>query len=282
MRPVDLVFRSVGERTASISLEFAIRNIQPNKVFHINAIRPFALAVEEMLKIKHDAEYIVYVDADCIIAEDLRDFLEFVKWPFVDCIVDDYFRGKVSAGVHIVRADLKEAMQRSIKTVSQNEHFLLRPESALRNFVMKSMEMYKVYKKFNIFHYFQSYEDIFYKYGIRELRDRSDKNNQLNESMKCWGSEPEFDVARAAISYTRAKVRSDYTFDEISSFIEKWHQFSSKQAQQLNYQHQRTLESGHVNSKINQIFSNEKNSTPSLKCSVSGCAERQRIDWAGL
>lgn len=51
MKKIYLFFRTVRERTSKIALELAIKNIQPNQVHIIENVKPFSLAVQQMLKI---------------------------------------------------------------------------------------------------------------------------------------------------------------------------------------------------------------------------------------
>src|SRR5262249_8594919 len=44
-KPIELVFRTVGERTSDLALSLAIQHVQPTKVHVIRDVKPFALAV---------------------------------------------------------------------------------------------------------------------------------------------------------------------------------------------------------------------------------------------
>jgi len=106
MKKIDLVFRTVGERTSKVALDLAIKNIQPNQVHVIENVKPFSLAVQQMLRIDYDCDFVVFMDADCLIIEDMNPFLQENTVPYIDCYVLDKFRGYIHCGVHIVRRDV--------------------------------------------------------------------------------------------------------------------------------------------------------------------------------
>ncbi|MFM6912614.1 MAG: hypothetical protein ACKPKW_26305, partial [Dolichospermum sp.] len=74
MKKIDLVFRTVGERTTTAALELAQINIQPHKVHILENVKPFTKAVQRSLEIDYDCDYVVFVDADCLILEDMTSF----------------------------------------------------------------------------------------------------------------------------------------------------------------------------------------------------------------
>ena len=45
MKKIELVFRTVGERTSSLALDLALKNIEPDEVHVIENVRPFSQAV---------------------------------------------------------------------------------------------------------------------------------------------------------------------------------------------------------------------------------------------
>ena len=61
---VDLVFRTIGERTSELALELATRHIRPDRLHIIEDVVPFSRAVQQQLTIDHDCDVVVYVDAD--------------------------------------------------------------------------------------------------------------------------------------------------------------------------------------------------------------------------
>ena len=75
MKRVELVFRTVGERTEKAALELAIQHIQPQRTHVIANVKPFTEAVRQQLAIDHQCDVVVYVDADCLILEDMRPFI---------------------------------------------------------------------------------------------------------------------------------------------------------------------------------------------------------------
>ena len=110
MAKVDLVFRQVDERTREVAFDLALRHIRPDTVHVMDDVRPFSECVLQMLKIEHDCDYVVYLDADCLVLEDMRWFIDQCEAAYVDSYVTDRFRGRIHCGVHITRADLVRRM----------------------------------------------------------------------------------------------------------------------------------------------------------------------------
>lgn len=207
-RPVDLVFRSIGERTAALALELAIRHVRPTRAFVVENVKPFSRAVVEMLRIDHGAaSHVVHMDADCLILDDLRPFLEQNDLPYVDFYVRDRFRGRIHCGVHVTRMDVVRKM-RDTEPPDGDLAFVLRPESRLRNLALSELGAEKQLRGFHILHdWFQRPEDIFAKYALRELRSRTDwQRRRLEGAMQSWGPGRDFDVARAAIDHAARTI----------------------------------------------------------------------------
>ncbi|MBW4683108.1 MAG: hypothetical protein KME19_23940 [Microcoleus vaginatus WJT46-NPBG5] len=224
MKKISLVFRTVGERTSNIALDLAIQNIQPDQVHIIDRVKPFSLAVQQMLKIDYHCDFVVFMDADCLIVENLAPFLQKNNAPYVDCYVLDKFRGYIHCGVHIARIDVVKAMQ-NIKEPKDDPKYVLRPESRIRDLAMNQLNFKKDFKRFNIFHDFcQYYRDIFAKYALRELRSRTDyqraKLNFIQEDWEMQDENLDFQVAKLAISYAREYLRCDASVKETAKFIE--------------------------------------------------------------
>ena len=244
MKSIDLVFRSCGERTADAAFELARKNIRPDSIHLIDGIRPFTKAVRSMMKIEHNCDFVVYVDADCLILEDLRAFLEFNPWIFVDCRVRDFYRGYTEAGVHILRKDLVCEMQRNVDALKSRFKSNLRPESSLRNLAMRIMEEKKQVKSFNILHdYFQRYQDIFTKYVIRELRSRKPIDHcNLDRCAETWDDRPEYEIARTAIRYARTQFPGRISQSDLSALIERLPSISNQYVNSLNLEKQELVE----------------------------------------
>jgi hypothetical protein len=227
MSRTDLVFRTVGERTAALALQLAIEHIRPARVEVIDGVRPFAAAVERQRAIVHDADQVVFVDADCLILEDLVPFLERNRRPYVDCFVIDRFRGRIHCGVHITRADVVEAMRRIDPPPGDPKH-VLRPESALRNLALGALGKKKEFRNFDILHdHFQFYRDIFSKYALRELRSRTrDQRDRLVEAENGWRSvdggpgDRDIEVATLAVEHARRAVPTDADPAAMARYIE--------------------------------------------------------------
>ncbi|MGP1275625.1 MAG: sulfotransferase family protein [Caulobacterales bacterium] len=224
MTKIDLVFRRIDERTADVALELAKRHIRPDAIHIMDDVRPFTRCVEEMLKIEHDCDYVVYLDADCLILEDMRAFIEECDAAYVDAYVSDRFRGRIHCGVHITRIDLVRAMARVTPPVNDLK-YALRPESRLRNIAMKPLRLSKQFRNFDILHdHFQAYRHIFQKYALRELRSRTDVQfRRLSSAMSRWNADADadmdFKVAAAAVAYARRHVPADASAAEVHAFI---------------------------------------------------------------
>ena len=245
MKKVELVYRTIGERTSEIALEFAKYNIQPWKIHVIKDVKPFSKAMEEILKIEYenDTELVVFMDADCLIFENLRPFLEENDIPYVDCYVLDKFRGYVHMGVHITRRDVVEEM----KKVSLNNEdllYVLKPETAIRNIALENLKFKKKYKRFKILHdFYQYYEQIFIKCAIRELRSREDyPKAKLQAAIDSWKYEDkDFVVALEAIKFTRKKVASEISSIKIQEFIENLPSIARFIVQELGLEEKKPL-----------------------------------------
>jgi len=236
MSRVDLVFRTVGERTADIALELAIKHIRPDNVHIIDNVKPFAEAVNQMLKIPHDCDQVVYVDADCLILEDMRPFLDKNTAPYVDSYVSDRFRGRLHCGVHITRIDVVRAMA-TIEPPTTDHAYVLRPESRIRNKAMRRYGFAKRFRNFEILHdWFQSYRDIFHKYALRELRSRTEiQRKRLTRAMQEWEKDDDLDlqVARYAIEFTRNRVPLDTPTEEVDNYIRRLFEIADEQLETL-------------------------------------------------
>ena len=224
MKKVELVYRTIGERTSDIALEFAKHNIQPWRIHVIKDVKPFSKAMEEIMKIQYDSntEFVVFMDADCLIFEDLRPFLEENDLPYVDCYVLDKFRGYVHMGVHITRRDVVEEM-RKVSLNNDNLLYVLKPETAIRNVALENLNLKKKYKRFKILHdFYQYYEHIFIKCAIRELRSREEyPKAKLQAAIDSWKyKDKDFIVALEAIKYTRKKVPLWSSSEKIAEFVE--------------------------------------------------------------
>jgi hypothetical protein len=209
-RKIDLVFRTIGERTSDLALQLALQHVRPNRAFVLRDITPFALTVRKMLEIEHDCSHVVHMDADCLILEDMRPFLDQNTFPYVDCYVHDRFRGRIHCGVHITGIDVVRKMA-ELQEPEEDLAYVLRPESRLRNLALASLGCEKQLKGFHILHdHFQRYTDIFAKYALRELRSRGEfHKKRLEGSMNRWGEGPDLDVARHAVRHAAEAVPAD-------------------------------------------------------------------------
>jgi hypothetical protein len=238
VKKIDLVFRTIGERTSEISLELAKQNIQPQKVHIIENIRPFSKAVQSMLQLDYDCEYVVFMDADCLILENLRPFLDRNSYLYVDSFVLDRFRGHIHQGVHITHIDLVREMKK-VPIPHQDKKYVLRPESRLRFLALKKLKAVKHFKHFRIFHdFFQSYEDIFAKLCLRELRSRTPEHlMHLEAARKYWLKSPQeidFQVANTAVDFIRSLVPPSVDPETLDRYIQDLPHFAAQEVPKLN------------------------------------------------
>jgi hypothetical protein len=219
VKRVDLVFRTVNERTSDVALALAERYIQPDRIHILRAIEPFSETVRQMLTIEHDCDVVVYLDADILLLQPLRPFIEFSSAPFVDAVVKDRFRGRTRAGLHIVRRDLVAAMAET--PAASDVAGLLRPESSRRNAAMRRLGFADQRKYVHALHdYEQHPSDLFRKLAQRELRSRTPEQAQhLDRCAASWGDMGDFDVARRALAHARAHVPADASKEHIDAYL---------------------------------------------------------------
>lgn len=235
-RHVELVFRTVGERTSELSLALAIAHVKPQRVHIIEEVKPFTLAVQRMLELPHarDAEspcsHVVHMDADCLILEDMRPFLDANTLPYVDCYVQDRFRGRIHCGVHVTRADVVRMMA-SVPVPKDDLPYVLRPESRLRNLALAELGLEKQLKSFHILHdHFQDLADIFAKYALRELRSRTEfQRKRLDAAMERWGDGLDLDVARHAVAHAARVVPPSAKPKHVEAYIRNLPQIAHEQ-----------------------------------------------------
>lgn len=212
MTTVALVFRTIGERTSDVALELAKEHIRPDEVHVLAGIRPFAETVRRMLEIDFRSDQIVTVDADSLIVEDLRPWLEKNSQPYVDCYVFDRFRGRVHCGVHVTRADVMRAM-REVTPPVDDAAYVLRPESRVRKLALQKLGHTKCFKSFHILHdHLQYLRDVWAKYALRELRSRTpDGRRRLELALAQWEGDAALDVrvAAAAVRWARRELPDD-------------------------------------------------------------------------
>jgi hypothetical protein len=247
-RNIELVFRTVGERTSEKALELALKHIQPNRVHILSDCKPFTHAVERMLTIPHECSHVVYVDADCFILEDMRPFLDANELPYTDAYVTDRFRGRVTCGVHITRRDVVEKMQRNVNRFRNEAEYLLRPESFLRNVALAELGFTVQLKNFNILHdYLQSYTDIFIKYVIRYLRSRiDDKHFSLTEASEKSSTSDDALTAEAALRFVSEAFPHDIRSDEVRQLFSTLPDIAQKHIEKLGLTQQRAISSKEI------------------------------------
>lgn len=209
MTTVALVFRTIGERTSELALELATENIQPEEVYVLSNTRPFTETVRKMLEIDFGTDQIVAVDADSLIVENIRPWIERNREPYVDCYVFDRFRGRIHCGVHISRVDVMRAM-RDIEPPVDEEAYVLRPESRLRKLALNQLGHQKCFKSFRILHdHFQYLRDVWAKYALRELRSRtSEQRRKLDAALVRWDASDvvEMRIAAAAVRWAQREL----------------------------------------------------------------------------
>ncbi|MGE0790477.1 MAG: sulfotransferase family protein [Sandaracinaceae bacterium] len=193
---VALVFRTIGERTSDLALQLAREHLAPDEEHILDNCRPFSEAVRRMVNTDFDADYVVAVDADSLILEDMRPWLETNTQPYVDCYVHDRFRGRIHCGVHITHIDVIRKMA-EIPAPHHDEAYVLRPESRLRKLALNALGHQKCFHSFRILHdHFQYLRDVWAKYALRELRSRTpEQRRKLDAALARWRAE-ERDPAR--------------------------------------------------------------------------------------
>ncbi|WP_275460834.1 sulfotransferase family protein [Streptomyces noursei] len=219
---MHLVLRTVGERTTDLALDLAIQHIRPHRVHVVDDVRPFWRAVDLMLGIDHGgASHVVFLDADCLVLEDLRPFLDANELAFVECYVHDPFRGRVPCGVHIIRTDVVERMRRT-ELRRDDVAWMLRPESTRLELALRGVQDSVQYRGAHILHdHFQHYDHVFAKIALRELRSRTDASRPVfATAIAQWGQGPDYDVARAAVHHARAHVAEGAPGPDVQRYIE--------------------------------------------------------------
>lgn len=239
---VEIVIRSVNERTTRFAFALAKKHINPVKIHTIHEKRPFIEAVKAMMQIDYNSNYIVFLDADCLITQDMRSFLAEITAPYIDCYVFDKFRGKIHAGVHITRYDVVERMKK-IFIELDNKQMVLKPESTLRDMALEQMNLTKSYRQFFIFHdFFQDYHHIFIKYALRELRSRNEfQRTRLHVAMQQWNNNLDFRVAKQAINYSRIIVPDNASPKFLQDYIEQLPELAETVLGELNIRKKRKL-----------------------------------------
>ena len=219
-RAIELVFRTVGERTSDLALALALKHIRPRRTYVLKNVKPFALTVRRMLTLTHECSHVVHMDADCLILEDMRPFLDANDLPYVDCYVRDRFRGRIHCGVHISSLEVVKKMA-EIPPPDDDLAFVLRPESRLRNLALAALGEEKQLKTFHVLHdHFQRYEDIFCKYALRELRSRDEHHKKrLAGAMAKWVAGPDTEVARQAVAHAMRMIPSDAKPKDVDAYI---------------------------------------------------------------
>ena len=241
-RPIELVFRTIDERTSELALQLALEHIQPVRYHVIRNVRPFSQAVQRMLRLPHDCSHVVHMDADCLILEDMRPFLDQNDLPYVDCYVNDRFRGRIHCGVHITSLEVVHAM-RDTPEPEGDMRYVLRPESRLRNLALTRLGLEKQLATFHILHdHFQRYTDIFHKYALRELRSRDDTHQKrLESAMKKWGQSVDVDVARRAVRHAVEHVPLDASPDVVETYIRRLPEFAETEVRAMGLVQSGTL-----------------------------------------
>jgi hypothetical protein len=223
MRRIGLVFRTVGERTSQAAYELAIEHIRPDEVHVIENVRPFSEALRRSLQIDFSCDTVVFMDADCLITEDITDVLQSEQRPYVDSLVLDKFRGYVGAGVHLTRIDLVQAM-RDVEIPDDDRELVIGAEHVVRRVAMRRLGLPFAYRPLPVLHdFFQFRHDVFAKYALRELRCRTPYQRlKLVSYQEDWELAPhdvDYQVARQAIAYSRRHLPEDADSAKTARFL---------------------------------------------------------------
>jgi hypothetical protein len=227
-------------------LELARQHLAPARVDVIANQRPLAEAIRQQLALHHEADQVVYVDADCLILEDLTPFLEANRKPYVDCFVTDRFRGRIHCGVHITHRDLVEAMKQNVPS-KEDVANVLRPESRRRNLAMRHLDGRKEFRNFNILHdHFQYYRDIFAKYALRELRSRNQAYRPyLEAKLAAWKEQGKDDleqfVAALGIEHAQRSLPPDAGAERIREYLDALPTLARRELRAMGIREKRPL-----------------------------------------
>ena len=236
MSKVALVFRTIGERTSDIALDLAKENIQPDEVHVIDGCRPFTETVNRMIAIDFQTDLVVAVDADSLILEDMRPWLETNDRPYVDCYVYDRFRGRLHCGVHVTRVDVMRKM-REVDPPLEDQAYVLRPESRMRKLALNAMGYPKCFKGFRILHdHLQWLRDIWAKYALRELRSRThEQRRKLDAALARWAQRDEIElrVATEAIRWAQRELPEGTPTEVLSDAIARLPELGAAQLSSL-------------------------------------------------
>jgi hypothetical protein len=256
MTSVALVFRTIGERTSDLALELAKENIQPEEVYVLSNTRPFTETVRKMVEIDFGTEQIVAVDADSLIVENIRPWLELNREPYVDCYVFDRFRGRVHCGVHISRADVMRTM-REIEPPVDEEAYVLRPESRLRKLALNKLGHGKCFKSFRILHdHFQYLRDVWAKYALRELRSRTpEQRRKLDAALARWehSDVPEMQVALGAVRWAQRVLPEGTPPRKLSAAIARLPEIGAEELPKLGFQERGPLTRDEVMAYVGEL-----------------------------
>lgn len=207
---VCLVLVSNDERTYEHSLRLAKEHIDPDRLFENKGIVPYRREVEVFYRELDygGMDYVVSVDADVLIRENLRPYLESMNTIFMDCTGHDKFRpGVLPAGVHVYRGDLMDAARVLDPAKLDQRRLVLKPQStyaraAIHKILGKGVDFRKYERQFAIFHdWFQYHRDIFAKYVMRTWRE---SRQSMDAIRKSWDPEdPDHVTANMAYEYAR-------------------------------------------------------------------------------
>lgn len=256
MTSVALVFRTIGERTSDLALELAKENIQPDEVYVLENTRPFTKTVQQMVDIDFGTDFVVAVDADSLIYENMRPWLERNTQAYVDSYVHDRFRGRIHCGVHVTRVDVMRAM-REIPPPLDDEAYVLRPESRLRKLALNQLGHQKCFHSFRIFHdHFQWLRDVWAKYALRELRSRTAENRRkLTAALERWEGSGvvELDVAIAAVAWAQRELPDGTPPDMLSAAIAKLPEIGAREVEALGLKERGPLTRAEVESHAGEL-----------------------------
>jgi hypothetical protein len=219
-RPIELVFRAGDEPTSKLALELALEHIKPDRAHVIRDAKPWRLAARGILGIDYRCSHVVSVEANCLILENLRPFLDANELPFVGCYGHDQFRGRTYCGVDIMRLDVVHAMC-AIPQPADNLEYLLSPDGYLRRIASRQLGFENVFKNFRILNnYFQRPSDIFVTYALWWLRNRTKLEKRYLDILRSgWGHGVDFDVVRHALDHAINAVPPEATASQVKRYV---------------------------------------------------------------
>jgi Sulfotransferase domain len=235
-RPIELVFRTSGERTEDLALELALKHVAPERTHVVHATKPGRFTARAILGIDYRCSQIVSIDSNCLVLESIRQFLDANELPSVGCYGRDRFRGRIPCGVNITRIDVVRAM-RTVSEPVDNLAYVLCLEEYLRRIALRQLGFGRVFKNFQILSdYFQRSRDIYITYALWGLRSRAGLEKESVESLRSgWGQDSDFEVARHALDDVASALPPHATPSRFSTYMRDLESFGQDEVRKMGF-----------------------------------------------